>query len=136
MPHSKTLHIHSIPGAVRQARVFAATNLRRWGVTGAIEDATLVVSELVTNAVKASTDGDDVAVWLWTDGESVLIEVRDRTPGIPLVVEATADEDSGRGLFLVAAISKDWGAVPADTGKVVWAFLGSADSASWVVHAS
>jgi hypothetical protein len=85
---------------------------------------------------KASTDCDDVAVWLWTDGKSVLIEVRDRAPGIPLVVEATADEDGGRGLFLVAAIRKDWGAVPADPGKVVWAFLGAADSASWVVRAS
>jgi anti-sigma regulatory factor (Ser/Thr protein kinase) len=123
MPQTNTLSIGATPSAVRCARILTAGTLTNWEMTDLVEDATLVVSELVTNAVNASTDCDDVAVWLWTDGESVLIEVRDSAPGIPLLVEATPDEDCGRGLLLVAALSKDRGAVPAGAGKVVWASL-------------
>lgn len=123
MPDTNILNIRAEPKAVRSARVFTSDNLAKWGMSDLTDDAVLVVSELVTNAVNASTDCDDVAVWLWTDGDSVLIEVRDSAPGIPLLVEATPDENYGRGLFLVAALSKDWGAVPAGSGKVVWASL-------------
>jgi anti-sigma regulatory factor (Ser/Thr protein kinase) len=89
------------------------------------EDVELVVSELVTNAVKASAkETDDVAVWLWADGQSnLLIEVHDFGAGIPLLVDPADDETSGRGLLLVAALSKDWGCCPSGAGKVVWAHL-------------
>jgi anti-sigma regulatory factor (Ser/Thr protein kinase) len=91
-----------------------------------VEDATSVVSELVTNAVKASADYATVAVWLWTDGLSVLIEVRDAAPGIPVLIAPTADDDGGRGLAVVAGLSKEWGCYPDGFGKVVWAHLISA----------
>jgi|SRR5215467_1878033 len=123
MPQTKTLHIRATSSAVREARLFAAASLHKWGMASLAEDAKLVVSELVTNAVKASADHDDVAVWLWSDGQGVLIEVRDSAPGIPLLIEPTDDELSGRGLPLVAAFSEDWGCCPAGRGKVVWARL-------------
>ncbi len=89
-----------------------------------IDDAVLVVSELVTNAVKNSAINAAVKVWLWTDGQRLLIEVRDMGPGIPLLVDPTPDEDGGRGLAVVNALSKDWGCYPQRGGKVVWAHLG------------
>jgi len=124
MSKSKTLLLHATPSAVRQARVFTAINLRRWGAIGFIEDALLIVSELVTNAVNASTDRDEVSVWVATDGVSVHIEVRDRAPGIPLVFDPALDHETGRGMFVVATLSKEWGCSPAASGgKFVWAKL-------------
>ena len=53
----------------------------------------------------------------------LLVEVWDQAPGIPVLREAAGDEESGRGLILVNAISEKWGWNPAEgqPGKVVWA---------------
>ncbi len=102
------------------------------------ETVELIVSELMTNAVCATTGPggepryDDavsglpvVHLRLSSDRVHVVVEVRDKSTGAPTPEHAEPDQKSGRGLMLVAALCERWGweAVPGWTGKVVWAEL-------------
>jgi anti-sigma regulatory factor (Ser/Thr protein kinase) len=96
----------------------------------------VVVSELVTNAVRASTGPDGrprygqagvpvVVLRLSTDGTQVLIEVWDEIPTAPVTGQASPDDESGRGLMLIQTVCDrlNWATVPGWTGKVVSAEL-------------
>jgi anti-sigma regulatory factor (Ser/Thr protein kinase) len=86
------------------------------------DDAALVVSELVTNAiVHGRTDVDlDLRIV-----DSTLLEVRvgDTGPGLPAVATAAVDRVGGLGLRVVDQLSSGWGVESADAGKVVWCRL-------------
>jgi len=111
--------------------------LREWGLAALAEPAELVVSELVTNAVQASTGPAAlprigvpvVHLRLLADLRRVVVEVWDGNPEPPVAKQAAPDDESGRGLMLVEALCKRWGseAVPARGGKVVWAELQDGD---------
>ena len=131
---SATPPLAALPTVPALARVFVRATLHAWHEDSLVQDAELIVSELAGNAVAASagTDGRPVyvdgripviRVCLLTDGVRLLMEVWDQAPGIPVLREATGDEESGRGLMLVNAISDKWGWSPAkgQPGKVVWA---------------
>jgi Signal transduction histidine kinase len=102
------------------------------------EAAELIVSELVTNAVRASTAPDGrprydgtgmpvVVLRLASDRFKLLVEVWDVIPGAPAAAHPGPDDESGRGLMLVAAQCDRWSwqTVPGWPGKVVWAELHS-----------
>jgi anti-sigma regulatory factor (Ser/Thr protein kinase) len=84
-----------------------------------IETAQLLVSELVTNSVSA--DCEHVSLTLRHLPGYVTVEVFDGDGRPPLLAEASAEDESGRGLMLVQALSKEWGyfLVPSG-GKVVF----------------
>ena len=103
--------------------------------------AELLVTELATNVVRASTASDGhpryddsgklplLWVRLLSDHARLLIEVWDNLPqayGAPVVRHPGQDEESGRGLEMVEALSEDWGweSVPGWHGKRVWILLG------------
>ncbi len=91
----------------------------------------LVVSEIVTNAVKAShaLDGGPfpVRLWLLSDRKRLLVLVWDACPDPPVRMEPDDCTEGGRGLMLVDALSTrwDWYAAPCDSveGKAVWALV-------------
>jgi len=97
--------------------------------------AGLVVSELVTNAVRASTvrggplyiDGRVAVVRLvlLSDRSRLVAEVYDQVPGFPVIREPRPDAEGGRGLLVVAQSARQWGWNPliGQHGKVVWAEL-------------
>jgi anti-sigma regulatory factor (Ser/Thr protein kinase) len=114
--------------------------LNGWGLNALIETTELVVSELTTNVVQAVTDPDGSLVYdaegklplLWvrlsSDRSRLMIEVWDTLPstlGAPAMRHPGQDEESGRGLELIEALSDDWSweAVPGWHGKRVWAIL-------------
>jgi anti-sigma regulatory factor (Ser/Thr protein kinase) len=104
------------------ARASARAQLSAWGRPDLADDAEAVVSELVTNAVRASEGaGLPIGLRLILTTQSVFIEVLDYAPGIPSPREADAEAESGRGLHLVAALAADWGWTPANGGKITWA---------------
>lgn len=86
-----------------------------------LDDAALVVSELMTNAVRAGCA--QTRVRLAIDEQHIRIAVTDDSPGLPRVIDAAPEDESGRGLRLVAALSTDWGVTTANGSKEVWAAL-------------
>jgi anti-sigma regulatory factor (Ser/Thr protein kinase) len=106
----------------RTARASARAWLSQWGRSELSDDTETVVGELVANAVQASErNATPVALRLALARGSVLVEVFDSAPGRPAPREADHTAESGRGLHMVAALSRDWGWAPARGGKVVWA---------------
>ena len=114
--------------AVPLARAHLRQLLSGWGRAELSPDASVVVSELVTNAVAASRErrpaAAPVLVWLGSDSRCLLLAVADGSPRPPVRLDLGPDAEGGRGLALVEALSSRWGWHPASiTGlkKVVWA---------------
>ena len=127
-PFRDFLELGALAGAVPCARLHARQVLREWGHASLCESAELLVSELVTNAVKASRAMPGVfpvRLWLASDRERILILVWDVSPQPPARMETSRDADHGRGLVLVEAVSETWGWCPSEDriGKFVWAVL-------------
>jgi Histidine kinase-like ATPase domain len=130
------LTLAAVPAAVGRSRELVHLGLDRWGLAALAADAELVVSELATNAVNATGLADADARWsevgsvaafhvrLLLFEASIVIEVWDGDPAAPVPQEMTGDEEGGRGLSIVAALSAKWSWFPApQSGKVVWAEL-------------
>ncbi|HUB41916.1 MAG TPA: ATP-binding protein [Streptosporangiaceae bacterium] len=129
------LDLAAVATAACCARMFARLTLTNWGASDALEDAQLVVSELVTNAVKASGVVEPRPAWgrlqslnllavsLTGMDASVRIEVWDASPDEPVRRQATPDDEDGRGLEIVARLASRWGSQVHRGGKVVWAEL-------------
>ena len=82
------------------------------------DDAALCVSELAANVVAHTTSSFDVAVT--HHGSGIRVAVRDHDPALPVAVDATPNDPTGRGLRIVAAVATRWGWEPHDGGKAVW----------------
>jgi anti-sigma regulatory factor (Ser/Thr protein kinase) len=134
-PLRSFLEFGALPGAVPCARLHARQVMWEWSLTGLSQNAELVVSELVTNAVEASrgTARPDVRLWLVSDRVQIAIVVWDSSPQPPVRAEISEDVENGRGLLLVEAISEQWGycfpgeqgstSTRGHEGKVVWAIV-------------
>ncbi|MEU0006199.1 ATP-binding protein [Streptomyces sp. NPDC006314] len=113
------------PGSVAQARRLAHARLTGWAVCADIcDNAALVISELVTNAI-VHTASSRVVCELHDHDDTVRIAVRDEgcAPGEPHPSPQRPDEEHGRGLFLVDALCRAWGAQEHGPGLLVWAEL-------------
>ncbi|GAA2431630.1 SpoIIE family protein phosphatase [Streptomyces macrosporus] len=107
------------PAMVAEARALTSRQLAEWGLSE-LEDSTgLVVSELVTNAVRYGGEGP-VGLRLLRD-TALICEVSDRSNSSPRIRRAAVTEEGGRGLFLVAQFTDSWGARYMPRGKTVWA---------------
>jgi anti-sigma regulatory factor (Ser/Thr protein kinase) len=112
------------PSSARVARELVGNTLRDWRAEELCEDAALVITELVVNAIKhAQTDLELRMVHI--DG-GVRIEVRDGSTSLPTRRDATDVAENGRGLRLVDALAARYGVEPEQTGKRVWVELQSA----------
>lgn len=134
------LAIGALPTATPCARLHARNVLCDWGLRDMAGTVELVVSELVTNAVQASMDrsgrpryaGDRglacVHLRLSSDHVTTLVEVWDENAGLPMPTQTTGDDEGGRGLMLVAALSEQWGwdISRHGRGKIVWALITTA----------
>ena len=106
------------------ARRFVRETLARWGRSDLIDDASLVATELATNAVLHARTGFTIALWRCSEG-TIRVAVRDAGLGRPRPRRAGPLEGSGRGLRLVEALATAWGTDLLPDGKLVWAELGS-----------
>lgn len=139
-----TLEFAALPGAVPCARLHARALMYEWRMTEVADTVELVVSELVTNAVMAysRTSGQPtyqrragipaVVLRLSAHRGRVLVEVWDDIPVAPVRRAAHPDDERGRGLLLVEALTERWGYyVPQHgSGKVVWAEVATPPSRS------
>jgi anti-sigma regulatory factor (Ser/Thr protein kinase) len=119
----------ALPTAPACARAFIRLTMSAWSLEELADSAELVTSELVTNAVEASSSLQQgpvpevirVACLLPENGR-LLIEVWDQAPGIPALRDIAGLAESGRGLTLVNVMATNWGWRPANSypGKCVW----------------
>jgi anti-sigma regulatory factor (Ser/Thr protein kinase) len=124
-PLVTTLELGPFPSAIPCARLHARLVLREWNLREFADDAELIVSELTTNAIRAT--GQPVALFLRSDGHTLIIEVWDSLTKSPRPEPHAIDAESGRGLELVSSLSARWGVHhPGSGGKVVWALLTTA----------
>ncbi|MGI5428393.1 ATP-binding protein [Streptomyces sp. CA-179760] len=109
------------PGAVRTARQVVRGQLRCWDLDSLSDLAALLVSELVTNALRHATGPIGVRLLRPSGLDGVLrCEVSDPLPDPPRERAARLDDESGRGLQLVASSCRRWGTRPGVAGKTVW----------------
>ncbi|MFI2372369.1 SpoIIE family protein phosphatase [Streptomyces sp. NPDC018833] len=110
--------------SVATARAFVRDTLQGWGYSDVVDDAVVLTSELVTNAVIHAGTSADVLCLRSEDG--VRIEVADRYPEREIPIQATGlplgnpDRENGRGLLLCAALASRWGVEYTPTHKQVW----------------
>jgi anti-sigma regulatory factor (Ser/Thr protein kinase) len=118
------LTLASLPDAPSCGRLLVQRYLSAWGIAHMIDEAQLVMSELLTNAVKASAEFTTIQIRLAVlGGTSLLIEVQDCNPEPPVLKDAAGDNEGGRGLMIVDALCERWGYHPAHGSKAVWAEL-------------
>ena len=146
-PLQTRLDLGALPGAVPCARLHARLVLTEWGQAQAGDSVELIVSELMTNALRActdpvvgrpayDTDGRQVPLGLRlaSDRRQVLVEIWDGNMAPPVPGETSIDGETGRGLLMVEAVSSRWGyyyparqsrgtAPDERAAKVVWALI-------------
>ncbi|MFD5718725.1 SpoIIE family protein phosphatase [Streptomyces sp. NPDC127036] len=105
------------PMTAGQARRLIRRALRRWGLDALLDTTELMVSEVVTNAVRFASRPISLRL-LRT--EVLRCEVTDDSPLVPRMREAAPGDECGRGLFLVDQLALRWGATRVSSGKVVW----------------
>ncbi|MFG2307976.1 SpoIIE family protein phosphatase [Streptomyces sp. NPDC048566] len=105
------------PMTAGQARRLIRRALHRWGLEGLLDTTELMVSEVVTNAVRFASRPISLRL-LRT--EVLRCEVTDDSPLVPRMRAADPGEECGRGLFLVDQLALRWGATRLGSGKVVW----------------
>jgi anti-sigma regulatory factor (Ser/Thr protein kinase) len=132
---SSRIAFTAAPAAVRRARHWIAAQLARTDPAELIDAAVLLVSELVTNAVHASAaaagssgaDPGRVELAVARTRDTVRIEVSDSAHGsLPAPADPSADDESGRGLQVITALTRQWGCRSGQRGKVVWCELAAA----------
>lgn len=109
--------------SVATARAFVRDTLQGWGYAEVVDDAVVLTSELVTNAVIHAGTAADVLCLRSEDG--IRVEVADRYPEREIPVQggrtlAHPDRENGRGLLLCAALATRWGVEYTPTHKHVW----------------
>lgn len=146
-PLQTRLDLGALPGAVPCARLHARLVLTEWGQAQAGDSVELIVSELMTNALRACTDpvagrpGYDaegrqlpLGLRLASDRRQVLVEIWDGNLAPPVPGQTSLEGETGRGLLMVEAVSSRWGyyyparqprgtAPDPRAAKVVWALI-------------
>jgi anti-sigma regulatory factor (Ser/Thr protein kinase) len=113
------------PEAIGEARHFVTSVLTKWHMEALADTAELVTSELASNAVQHARLAAFRVSIERLDDQHVKVAVIDRSTAPPVRQFAADDEDHGRGLALVEAISQRWGTDRMRWGKRVWADLRS-----------
>jgi anti-sigma regulatory factor (Ser/Thr protein kinase) len=130
LPRIATRTLGADAGSVRSARDFTTATLHRWGTAERSQDIAIVVSELLTNALRHALPGSGdtrprrpIRLGLLQPGLCVLCAVADPSRAAPAPQAPGSLAETGRGLNIICALSDQWGYGPSDPGKVVWAMF-------------
>jgi anti-sigma regulatory factor (Ser/Thr protein kinase) len=122
-PPQLELHLLALPESVHDLR----RTVRQY-LDAPCADVQLCVTELVGNVIRHLGEGTPVRVRVVrADGGRTRVEVADPDPrALPVLLRATGDDESGRGLALLEAVALRWGVEQGAAGKTVWCELGEA----------
>ncbi|CAM5614184.1 PAS/PAC sensor protein OS=Streptomyces viridochromogenes OX=1938 GN=ACM01_00800 PE=4 SV=1 [Streptomyces viridochromogenes] len=124
LPSSRvaTWDIPADPALVAPIRKQVVEQIGRWNLSEATFTAELVVSELVTNAIRYGTH--PIRLRLIHDATTLICEVSDTSHTAPHLRRAKTYDEGGRGLLLVAQLTQRWGSRHTADGKTIWAEIG------------
>jgi GAF domain-containing protein len=114
-----TWRIPSDPAAVATARDLATEQLTAWGLRDLAFNTGVVVSELITNAIRYTGDEPADLRLVRTD-KALICEVSDSSNTQPWLRRARSTDEGGRGLFIIAQLTNRWGSRYTSTGKTIW----------------
>ncbi|KAK1184405.1 ATP-binding protein [Streptomyces sp. NBS 14/10] len=127
MPDFSACRFSANSASLARIRRFTHRTLTRWDRRSCADEVTIVVGELVANAVRhALTAYPDRHGWLalMNTASTVICAVQDPSPDKPLPRTATAQDTRGRGLLIISELAHDWGySVHSNAGKTVWAVM-------------
>jgi anti-sigma regulatory factor (Ser/Thr protein kinase) len=116
------LRLPRASSAVASARAFVLEVVTGWGCGDACDPVQLVVSELAANAVRHSA-GEEFELRMRHEGDEVWVAVVDGSQLPPQLRHPRLEDEGGRGLHIVDALSRQWGHHREGDGKVVWSRL-------------
>jgi ABC-type branched-subunit amino acid transport system ATPase component/anti-sigma regulatory factor (Ser/Thr protein kinase) len=106
------------PQAVAGARAAASLKLTQWGLEDMVFVTELILSELITNAIRYASGPIQVRL---LRARTLICEVSDTSSTAPHLRYAATTDEGGRGLFLVARLAEQWGTRYTPTRKIIWA---------------
>lgn len=115
-------HLPPVRASHGAARDFVRDVLELWGRDDIVDDALVVIGELLTNALIHAPSPEYVVVVEWNGG-LIRLEVWDSSPSMPQKLPIDLDGLHGRGMLIVDALSGAWGTRTAASGKCVWSVL-------------
>jgi anti-sigma regulatory factor (Ser/Thr protein kinase) len=107
------------PAAAAEARSQVRAAICAWDIPVDPDAAVLLTSELVTNAIRHEP-GNTVTLAITCSRDQLRVDVYDMSCFLPVLVDAQADAETGRGLMLVDSLSTDWGFYQVPAGKAVY----------------
>lgn len=112
------------PAEVAGLRRVVRLHLRWWGLSDVADAAEICVSELVANVIRHVGEGTPATLVVEMRGTHLRIALRDPDPrALPTLVHARPDDESGRGMALLDAVSDRWGVILGAETKLVWCDL-------------
>jgi anti-sigma regulatory factor (Ser/Thr protein kinase) len=117
--HSRRVRLTTGPAAAGEARSQVRAAIRAWDVPVDPDVAQLLTSELVTNAIRHEA-GEIITLFVTCCYGHLRVDVHDTSPFFPVLGDAAADEETGRGLMLVDSLSAKWGCDRTPAGKAVY----------------
>ena len=120
-----TWDLPSDPAAVAGARARAGRQLAAWGLEDVAFTTELVVSELVTNAIRYGSPPIQLRL---IRNKELICEVADGSSTAPHLRRARSFDEGGRGLLLVAQFTQRWGTRHTPAGKTIWAEITQPDA--------
>ncbi|WP_427164880.1 SpoIIE family protein phosphatase [Streptomyces sp. C1-1] len=114
----RTWQLPADPAAVAGARRMASEQLTAWGLAELDFSTELIVSELVTNAIRYGSEPIELRL---IRADVLICEVSDSSSTAPHLRRARVFDEGGRGLLLVAQVAERWGSRHTSTGKTIWA---------------
>ncbi|MFI0714595.1 SpoIIE family protein phosphatase [Streptomyces inhibens] len=109
--------LRSDPAVVGSARTLAGRQLSEWDMDDLLFTTELIVSELVTNAIRHGTGPITLRL---IRQDTLICEVSDASSTSPRLRHARTTDEGGRGLFIVAQLTRRWGTRYTPTGKIIW----------------
>ncbi|MEU5026091.1 ATP-binding protein [Streptomyces milbemycinicus] len=108
------------PSSVPSARRLVLSQLAVWALAGSADDAELLVSEVVTNALRYTGGSVRLTLCLCPADGALRCEVEDADPTPPQSRQPCEEDEGGRGLYLIDLLARSWGSHRTGTGKTVW----------------
>ncbi|MFE3220018.1 ATP-binding protein [Streptomyces antimycoticus] len=122
-PRRCVLPFAAEPRQLADLRRAVKAELAGWGMSALAEEAQLITTELASNVIKHVGQGTAATLVLDADTDQLRLELHDNSDKEPQSLHPTCEEESGRGLQLLAALSAVWGTTRTAVGKAVWCEL-------------